>query len=265
MRKYLSFLTIAAFALSLVLPAAPASAATVLPLSQIHSGDLFRSVSLSGVYYMGKDGFRYVFPNDKIYFTWYSDFNNIKWISDVDMTKVQIGGNVTYRPGVKMIKVNSVPKTYAIGRGGTREWITSEAMAIALYGPNWNKMIDDLPDGYWKDYPEGGEVNAASDFSPAEETANASSVNEDKDLKEPIIVHMKDMKFVESALTLSGARAVKFVNDDSMKHTATADDLSWGTGTIEPGASYSRYFRSPGVYTYFCSYHPSMTATVIVQ
>src|SRR3989338_459764 len=141
MRKFLSFLTIAAFVLGLALPAAPASAAT-LPMSQIQSCDLIRGASFPAVYYMCKDGFRYVFPNDKTYFTWYNDFASVKWISDADMTKIQIGGNVTYRPGKKMIKINSDPKTYAVGESGGLFWVTSEAIAISMYGTNWNKMID---------------------------------------------------------------------------------------------------------------------------
>ena len=199
MRKFLSFLTIAAFVLGLALPAAPASAAT-LPMSQIQSGDLIRGASFPAVYYMGKDGFRYVFPNDKTYFTWYNDFASVKWISDADMTKIQIGGNVTYRPGKKMIKINSDPKTYAVGESGGLFWVTSEAIAISMYGTNWNKMIDDVPDGFFGNYKVAGDINAAADFIPADETAKADNINSDKGLQTPIVVEIRDNGFTDANL-----------------------------------------------------------------
>src|SRR3989339_2273381 len=116
----------------------PAEAATTA-LADLNAGDLIRGQSLSAVYYYGADGFRYVFPNDKTYFTWYSNFDSVKWLTDADLGKIQIGGNVTYKPGVKMIKINSDPKTYAIGEGGALRWVSTESAAIALYGSDWNK------------------------------------------------------------------------------------------------------------------------------
>src|SRR3990167_2385116 len=207
MRKFLSFLTIAAFVLGLALPAAQASAA-VVPMSQIQSGDLIRGASFPAVYYMGKDGFRYVFPNDKTYFTWYSDFSGVKWISDADMTKIQIGGNVTYRPGKKMIKINSDPKTYAVGEGGGLFWVTSEAVAVAMYGANWNKMIDDVPDGFFGNYKIAGDINVAEDFIPADESTKAGNINDDKGLQVPLVVEISDSGFADANLMIHGKRAV---------------------------------------------------------
>src|SRR5690349_3043752 len=69
--------------------------------SSVNSGDLVRGQTYSAVYYIGADGLRYVFPNQKTYDTWYSNFNTVKFISDADLAKIQIGGNVTYKPGVR--------------------------------------------------------------------------------------------------------------------------------------------------------------------
>ena len=46
----------------------------------VSSGDLVKG-SLSAVYYIGSDGKRYVFTNDKAYFTWYSDFSSVTTIA----------------------------------------------------------------------------------------------------------------------------------------------------------------------------------------
>src|SRR3989338_2938836 len=101
MKKILSTLAIAGLVVGFGAHGTPVKAA-ITPLAYINSGDLIRGESFAAVYYMGEDGFRYVFPNDKTYFTWYENFDSVKWLSDTDMGTIQIGGNVTYRPGVKM-------------------------------------------------------------------------------------------------------------------------------------------------------------------
>ena len=44
-----------------------------------------------------------------------------------------------------MVKVPSDPKVYAVAQGGVLRWISSEAVAVRLYGADWNKEIDDIP------------------------------------------------------------------------------------------------------------------------
>ncbi len=145
------------------------------------SGSLIKG-SLAAVYYCGGDGKRYVFTNDKAYFTWYSDFSGVMKISDADLASVQIGGNVTYRPGVKMIKIQSDPKVYAISKGGTLRPIASEAVASGLYGSTWNKQIDDVSDAFFTNYSMGSALNAASDYNKANEMSGSQTINQDKNL-----------------------------------------------------------------------------------
>jgi plastocyanin len=57
---------------------------------------------------------------------------------------------------------------------------------------------------------------------------------------------------------------VTWTNLDGVAHTVTADDGSWGSGTLGQGATYSHVFTSPGTYTYHCAIHPFMTGTVTV-
>lgn len=53
-------------------------------------------------------------------------------------------------------------------------------------------------------------------------------------------------------------------NQDTAPHTATADDGSWDTGTIEKGKIGSATFKEAGTFTYFCEIHPDMKGTVEV-
>lgn len=57
---------------------------------------------------------------------------------------------------------------------------------------------------------------------------------------------------------------VTWINRDSAPHTATADDGSFDTGTLEEGKLKSENFKEPGTYTYFCEIHPEMRGTVEV-
>ncbi len=53
-------------------------------------------------------------------------------------------------------------------------------------------------------------------------------------------------------------------NQDTAPHTATADDSSFDTGTIEKGKLGSATFKEAGTFTYFCEIHPTMHGTVEV-
>jgi plastocyanin len=57
---------------------------------------------------------------------------------------------------------------------------------------------------------------------------------------------------------------VTWQNEDTAPHTATADDGSFDTGTIEKGKLGSATFKEPGTFTYHCEIHPTMHGTVEV-
>lgn len=65
-------------------------------------------------------------------------------------------------------------------------------------------------------------------------------------------------------VTIQVGGKVIWQNEDSDPHTATADDDSFDTGTIEEGKIKSETFKDAGTYTYFCEIHPKMHGTVEV-
>lgn len=146
--------------------------------SSVQAGDLIKSSENSAVYYYGADGKRHAFPNERVYKSWYVDFSGVKTISASELADITLGKNVTYKPGVKMIKLQTVPKVYAIGRGGVLRWVQSEELARSLYGADWNKKIDDVSDALFTDYMEGSVISSASDFSPSGETASVSLIDD---------------------------------------------------------------------------------------
>lgn len=130
-------------------------------------GDLIKGTSLSTVYYMGYDGMRYAFPNEKTYFSWYANFNGVTTISDSELAGITLGGNVVVRPGTHFIKVTSDPKVYAVGRDGTIHWIESEDVAIDLAGSDWASNAIDVPDVFFDDYTVGTSLMTATAFEGA--------------------------------------------------------------------------------------------------
>lgn len=136
------------------MPVNPAKAVTV------SAGDLVKA-SGPAVYYYASNGKRYVFPTEKTYRTWYPDFSTIKVITDAELASIQIGGNIVYRPGTRLAKITTDPKTYAVGPKGVLHWITSEAVAISMYGSTWASMIDDIPDAFFTNYTYGSDIVSA--------------------------------------------------------------------------------------------------------
>lgn len=119
------------------------------------SGALVKSASSSAVYFCGADGKRYAFPNERVYFSWHANFNGIQTLTNEGLAAIPLGGNVTYRPGVKLVKLESVSNVYAVDKGGVLRWIKTSTQAAALYGKNWNKNVDDLSDAFFTNYTMG--------------------------------------------------------------------------------------------------------------
>lgn len=162
-RSLIAFATILSFGIATHTRAA----VTVQPDSLIKA-------SGPAVYWFSRDGKRYTFPNTLTYYSWFTDydFRSVKLLSDIEMRSIPIGGNVVYRPGFKMVKIDqSNDRVYAVSRFGILRWITSEEIAVKLYGPTWNKRVDDVTDAFYNDYTIGGDITNADQFKVGEEYA----------------------------------------------------------------------------------------------
>lgn len=126
-------------------------------------GDLIKGETLSTVYYYGSDGQRYSFPNEKTYFSWFEDFDDVVEISDEDLADITLAGNIVYRSGSRWMKITSDEKTYAVAADGSIHWIESEEVAEGLAGSDWNTFIDDVPDVFFVDYTVGDSLTDASE------------------------------------------------------------------------------------------------------
>lgn len=135
--------------------------ATVAPVSAAASaGDLIKQSGRPEIYYLGSDGKRYVFPNSTTYFTWYKDFSGVVTIPRAELESYPLGGNVTVRPGTKLVKITTNPTVYAVEPGGNLRSIVSEENAKALFGDNWAKKVIDVPDSFFTNYRQAAPLTA---------------------------------------------------------------------------------------------------------
>jgi plastocyanin len=77
-------------------------------------------------------------------------------------------------------------------------------------------------------------------------------------------VEIEDFAYRPDSVRIEEGGKVIWKNRDSAPHTATADDGSFDTGTIDEDKLKSETFKEPGTYDYICSIHPDMHGTVEV-
>lgn len=122
---------------------------------------LVSSTDSDAVYYCGRDGKRYVFQNSRVYFSWYNDFDDVQEVSPETIAAIPFGGVVTYKPGVRLVKLQSIPKVYAVARNGVLRWIPSQEVASAIFGADWADQVDDVSDAFFPSYAVGEPITYA--------------------------------------------------------------------------------------------------------
>ena len=77
-------------------------------------------------------------------------------------------------------------------------------------------------------------------------------------------VSIKNFAFSISSLSVKSGTTVTWTNNDATTHTVTADDGSFDSGNIAPGATFTHTFSTAGTIAYHCSIHTTMKAKVVV-
>ena len=130
------------------------------------------------VYFYASDGKRHAFPNDKVYFTWFTDFSAVKEVSSEFLSSLSLGKNITYHPGTKLVKFQTVPTVFAVEAKGVLRALATEEIAASLYGPNWNKYVDDISDVFFGNYTFGTKIETASNYSVAGASVSVTGLDQ---------------------------------------------------------------------------------------
>ena len=107
---------------------------------------------------------------------------------------------------------------------------------------------------------ESGETGGVQPDGEETESEPAPSGEAKKSEKVEIV----EFTYQPDPVVVQTGGKVIWQNQDTAPHTATADDGSFDTGTIEKGKLGSATFKYPGTFTYFCEIHPTMKGTVEV-
>jgi plastocyanin len=119
-------------------------------------------------------------------------------------------------------------------------------------------------------------VGAAIAFHPAPSAdATINHLVMDLDAHSPVqqaaapanAVVINDFTFGPATLTVAAGTKVVWTNDDADPHTVVSetDPKLFKSPPLDTGETFAFTFDKPGTYRYFCSVHPHMQGTVVVQ
>jgi plastocyanin len=109
-----------------------------------------------------------------------------------------------------------------------------------------------------------GEDSTAGDEDGTTTEAGQDTTAPSGDAVRAARVEIDDFAYEPDPVTVEEGGKVIWVNRDAAPHTATAEDGSFDTGTLEDDKLKSETFKEPGTYAYVCSIHPQMHGTVDV-
>ncbi|HYM12521.1 MAG TPA: cupredoxin family copper-binding protein [Bryobacterales bacterium] len=78
-------------------------------------------------------------------------------------------------------------------------------------------------------------------------------------------VKIDNFSFGPGTLTVAVGTTVTWTNRDDIPHTVVSTDKVFKSKVLDTDEKFSYTFAKAGTYPYFCSIHPKMTGTVVVQ
>jgi plastocyanin len=78
-------------------------------------------------------------------------------------------------------------------------------------------------------------------------------------------VKVDNFSFGPATLTVTVGTTVTWTNRDDIPHTIVSTDKVFKSKVLDTDEKFSFTFSKAGTYPYFCSIHPKMTGSVVVQ
>jgi plastocyanin len=78
-------------------------------------------------------------------------------------------------------------------------------------------------------------------------------------------VEIDNFAFSPARITVKAGTTVAWLNADDTPHTVASSSKLFKSKVLDTDGSFSFTFTTPGMYEYFCSLHPYMTGTVVVE
>ena len=132
--------------------------------------------------------------------------------------------------------------------------------------------------GCGDDDSNGGSAYSSGNSQPADESGAGSSGGNTASAQgndegaaagggaatEAASVDIADFAYDPVDVTVKVGGTVEWTNSDTAPHTATAQDDSFDTGSLDQGDKAKVTFDEAGTFKYICTFHPFMNATVEV-
>ena len=79
-------------------------------------------------------------------------------------------------------------------------------------------------------------------------------------------IEIKDFAFNPQTITVKSGEKITWINRDEEPHTIVSVEKQFKKSTaLDTDQEFTVVAGSPGTYSYFCSVHPKMTGTIVVQ
>jgi plastocyanin len=78
-------------------------------------------------------------------------------------------------------------------------------------------------------------------------------------------VKIDNYAFLPQRLAVKAGTTVTWINADDSPHTVVSGTKLFKSTALDTDDRFSFTFTTPGVYEYFCSVHPRMTGSVVVE
>lgn len=78
-------------------------------------------------------------------------------------------------------------------------------------------------------------------------------------------VKIDNFAFAPQRIVVQAGTTVTWTNADDAPHTVASSTKVFKSGALDTTDKFSFTFATPGNYEYFCSLHPHMTGTVVVE
>jgi plastocyanin len=79
-------------------------------------------------------------------------------------------------------------------------------------------------------------------------------------------IEIKDFHFNPQTLTVKSGEKVTWINRDEEPHTIVSVEKQFKKSTaLDTDQEFTITAGAPGTYTYYCSVHPKMTGTIVVE
>jgi plastocyanin len=79
-------------------------------------------------------------------------------------------------------------------------------------------------------------------------------------------IEIKDFAFNPRTLTVKSGEKITWINRDEEPHTVVSVEKQFKkSSALDTDQEFTITAGAPGTYTYFCSVHPKMTGTIVVE